>query len=93
MQSSFNKIGVIGRSNSAAYRKCCSNCCRCCWARGWKCCWKIAWMKVVPGHGCELATRDEIGQQADLVIVVGGDGSLLSAARTLAKYENAGTGN
>ena len=29
---------------------------------------------VVPGHGQRLASRDEIGQEADLVIVVGGDG-------------------
>jgi NAD+ kinase len=33
------------------------------------------------------ASRDEIGQYCDLVIVVGGDGSMLSAARTLAKYD------
>ena len=33
------------------------------------------------------ASRDEIGEFCDLVIVVGGDGSMLSAARTLAKYD------
>lgn len=43
--------------------------------------------ELVPDHGCQLGNRDEIGQQCDLVIVTGGDGSLLSAARTLAKYE------
>jgi len=41
----------------------------------------------VPGHGAQLGSREEIGQQSDLVIVAGGDGSLLSAARTLAKYD------
>jgi NAD+ kinase len=35
----------------------------------------------------EMTTRESIGARADLVIVIGGDGSLLSAARTLAKYE------
>jgi NAD+ kinase len=31
-------------------------------------------------------TRDEIGQTCDLAIVIGGDGSVLNAARTLAQY-------
>lgn len=35
---------------------------------------------------CPLLSRDEIGERADLVIVIGGDGSLLSAARTLARF-------
>jgi NAD+ kinase len=43
--------------------------------------------ELVPGHSPSLASRDEIGEEADVVIVVGGDGSLLSAARTLAKYD------
>ncbi|MDM7321761.1 MAG: NAD(+) kinase [Gammaproteobacteria bacterium] len=32
------------------------------------------------------ATRDEIGQQSDLVIAVGGDGTLINAAHCLAPY-------
>ena len=40
----------------------------------------------MPDHSQRVATLEEVGKQADLVIVVGGDGSLLSAARTLAKY-------
>jgi NAD+ kinase len=32
------------------------------------------------------AGRDEIGETCDLVIVVGGDGSMLSAARTMARH-------
>ncbi len=43
--------------------------------------------ELLPGHNYRGANRDEIGQESDLVIVVGGDGSLLSAARTLAKYD------
>lgn len=37
--------------------------------------------------GTESATRDEIGKQCDLVIVVGGDGSMLHAARDLVDYD------
>lgn len=41
---------------------------------------------AVATEDCPLLSRDEIGERADLVIVIGGDGSLLSAARTLARY-------
>jgi NAD+ kinase len=37
-------------------------------------------------HGFELHTRDAIGAGADLVIVLGGDGSMLSAARELLQF-------
>ncbi|MEH6551084.1 MAG: NAD(+) kinase [Pseudomonadales bacterium] len=36
---------------------------------------------------CNIATRSQIGEQCDLVVVVGGDGSLLGAARSLAEYD------
>jgi NAD+ kinase len=39
------------------------------------------------GDDYRVATIDEIGQQCDLVIVMGGDGTLLSAARQLADYQ------
>ncbi|MFU8837607.1 MAG: NAD(+) kinase [Thiohalomonadaceae bacterium] len=42
-----------------------------------------------PDHQMELANRDELGERCDLVIVVGGDGTLLNAARSLAKYSPA----
>ncbi|WP_346797776.1 NAD(+) kinase [Halomonas sp. Bachu 37] len=38
---------------------------------------------VLPGHGQVEASRRMLGQRCDLVIVVGGDGSLLGAARAL----------
>lgn len=43
-------------------------------------------------HECHLSeahtgTLAEIGQQADLAVVVGGDGNMLGAARTLASYD------
>src|SRR5690606_39738166 len=40
---------------------------------------------VLPGHGLQVSTRKLMGEICDLVIVVGGDGSLLGAARALAK--------
>ena len=43
--------------------------------------------ELQPDHGVTVASRDEIGGYCDLVIVIGGDGSLLSAARNLARHE------
>ena len=37
-------------------------------------------------HNYQVGTSDDIGKNCDLVIVVGGDGSLLSAARDLAHH-------
>lgn len=42
--------------------------------------------KLLPDHGLEVCSRNEIGNVCDLVVVVGGDGSLLGAARMLASH-------
>ena len=39
---------------------------------------------LMPDHGLQVSTRKLIGEICDLVIVVGGDGSMLGAARELA---------
>jgi len=38
-------------------------------------------------HNNELATLTEIGEKADLAIVVGGDGNMLGAARVLSRFD------
>lgn len=43
--------------------------------------------KLVPQHGCLEVPREKLGENADLIIVVGGDGSLLNAARAVVPYE------
>lgn len=43
--------------------------------------------ELLPQHGLEVCPRLTIGKLCDLVIVVGGDGSMLGAARTLAKHD------
>ena len=37
--------------------------------------------------GLETASRETIGNECDLAVIVGGDGTLLNAARTLSDYE------
>lgn len=40
----------------------------------------------LPGHKLDVCDNETLGKTCDLVIVVGGDGSLLRAARALSKY-------
>ena len=87
MQASFKKIGLVGRRQQSGLRQVLQQLLGLLAARGLEVLLEDSLDKVLPGHSQRLATRDEIGQETDLVIVVGGDGSLLSAARTLAKYE------
>lgn len=42
--------------------------------------------QLVPYQDCQIVSRKMMGEVADLVIVVGGDGSLLHAARALVKH-------
>jgi len=42
--------------------------------------------EMLPGHGMQVSSRQSLGESCDLVIVVGGDGSLLGAARAMAKH-------
>jgi NAD+ kinase len=43
--------------------------------------------ELMPGHGLETCGKKAMGDQCDLVIVVGGDGSLLGAARALSRCD------
>ena len=43
--------------------------------------------QLVSGNGFCLSTRHQMGQTCDLVVVVGGDGSLLGAAQDLVPYD------
>jgi NAD+ kinase len=40
--------------------------------------------EVLPGHGLQTCSRKLLGEVCDMVVVVGGDGSMLGAARALA---------
>ena len=43
--------------------------------------------EIMHSNGLEVATRRTIGRQCDLVIVMGGDGTLLNAARSLVDFQ------
>ncbi|CAH9018943.1 NAD(+) kinase [Candidatus Nitrosacidococcus sp. I8] len=41
---------------------------------------------LFPSHQYQIASREKLGQQCDLAIVIGGDGTLLHAARSLVDF-------
>ena len=43
--------------------------------------------QLIPDSGLEVASRAAIGEQCDLVVVMGGDGTMLNAARSLVDYD------
>lgn len=43
--------------------------------------------RLIPDNGLEIASRAAIGERCDLAIVMGGDGTMLNAARSLVDYE------
>jgi NAD+ kinase len=43
--------------------------------------------RLIPDNGLEVASRATIGEQCDLAIIMGGDGTMLNAARSLVNYE------
>ncbi len=86
MRSSFKKIGLAGRKRQRGISGVLKQLLDLLQSHGVEVVLEDTLGEVVGAHGPPLATLEEIGAQADLVIVVGGDGSLLSAARTLAKF-------
>ena len=87
MPAPFNRIGVVGRSKQEGLDVVLQELISLLVDRGHDVLLEKRLGELVPGHRVTLGGRDDIGEAADLVIVVGGDGSLLSAARTLARYE------
>lgn len=83
--STFNTVGLIGRLGSDKVVDSLERLVVLLSARGHKVLVEDRTATVIPGHGQPEATRRAIGELCDLVIVVGGDGSLLGAARTLCK--------
>lgn len=83
----FSTIGVLGRRQQDGLRDVLTPLLALLSARQVRVLLEDALAVLVDDASMELADRERIGQLCDLVIVVGGDGSLLSAARTLAHYE------
>jgi len=82
-QASFRNIGLIGRLGSAKVVDTLKRLIRFLEERGLHVIIEDRTATVLLDHGHVESSRRTMGQLCDLVIVVGGDGSLLGAARTL----------
>ncbi len=82
-QASFRNIGLIGRLGSTRVVDTLKRLIRLLETRGHHVIIEDRTATVLLNHGHVEASRRTMGQLCDLVIVVGGDGSLLGAARTL----------
>lgn len=82
----FRNIGIIGRLGSKKVVETVRRLKRYLVEEGYHVILQDRIAEVMPGHGMQVSTQKLLGEICDLVIVVGGDGSLLGAARALAKH-------
>jgi NAD+ kinase len=87
MQETFSKIGLVGRGQHQSSLDTVQRLLQLVQERQLEVVVEPRLAKLLGQREVRESNRDEIGEYCDLVIVVGGDGSMLSAARTLAKYD------
>jgi NAD+ kinase len=87
MPSSFNCIGLIGKYGDPSIRGILQALAAYLKQHKVRLMLDESTAELLPDHGLETAPRSLIGECCDLVIVIGGDGTLLNAARSLADYE------
>jgi len=83
----FRNIGVIGRVDSDSVIDSIRQLVAMLEGRAEKIVLEEQTANALDNHQMQVSTRKLIGEICDLVIVVGGDGSLLGAARDLARYD------
>ncbi len=87
MKNCFSTIGLIGKADHQLSQVSMNAVLTYLQQKG---CQVLVDTRVAPeltGRDFSAADIDEIGERADLAIVVGGDGNMLGAARVLAKYQ------
>ncbi|OZG74011.1 NAD kinase [Hahella sp. CCB-MM4] len=80
----FRNIGLIGRMGSSQVVDTLKRLKSFLFMEGYSVIIEESTAAVMPGHGAQVSSKKLLGEICDLVIVVGGDGSLLGAARALA---------
>ncbi|MBI3562156.1 MAG: NAD(+) kinase [Gammaproteobacteria bacterium] len=87
--AAFHTIGIIGKYGEPAVAAAVLQLGKFLRGRGCEILLEAVTAKYIAMHGYPIASMREIAQQADLVITVGGDGTLLGAARELVNFNAA----
>ena len=80
----FKQIGIIGRPGSAKIVETLKRLKCCLLEGGYNVILEQNVSLMLPGHELPVLSSVEIGKRCDLAVIVGGDGSMLGAARALA---------
>lgn len=83
----FNTVGLIGKFGDPTVAESLNTIARELVKRGLRVLIDEDTANVVSSNGYEVASRRIIGRQADLAIVMGGDGTLLNAGRSLVDFQ------
>lgn len=87
LAANFNKIGIFGRLESQSVENSVQTLTQLLISQGKSVCIEQSLAEVMPELPFKAMTRGELGEWADLIIVVGGDGTFLGAARDVARFE------
>ncbi len=87
MNNCFNKIGLIGKYGNPQVAETVRELGMLLQKRGCEIMLEHATSQLLTIRDLPCANLDEIGRNCDLTIIVGGDGTLLAAARTLVEYD------
>jgi len=87
MPEKFKTIGLIGKHGEVSPRETLLDLGRFLLQRGHRVLLEESTANRIPNHNMIAASLDDLGVESDLAIVVGGDGTLLHTARSLADYE------
>lgn len=86
MSLQFKKIGLFAKHNDNSVSKTFSKLIKHLKSRGHELLIEINSAKLLDDNNFKTLELDELGQKSDLIMVVGGDGSMLKAARGVCKY-------
>ncbi|MDX1473163.1 MAG: NAD(+) kinase [Reinekea sp.] len=87
LAENFNQIGIIGRLESRSVEQSVLRLLQLLQQHNKQYCIEQSLADAMDVLDCPAKDRQSLGQWADLIIVVGGDGTFLGAARDVARYE------